>query len=145
MADKGFDGLPALAGDISAVVLVDNDTPGNNVVDAGKEFQVQVSWKVEPAVVATVLDGTWTVDLYAESIGPGDEIKVGSVDVPATGATSYSGTVKVPVGTLRAESAPAPTSGVYKLVEVLTYRNTLGVKSEIAAFSEGPIFLLREP
>lgn len=145
MADKSFEGLPPLVGDIDAAVLVDNSPPPNNIVDAGKAFQVKASWRVEPAVVATVLDGTWTVDLYAESIGPGDEIKVGTVDVPATGATSYAGTINVPVGTLKAESAPPPNSGVYKLAEVLTYRNSLGVKTEIAAFSEGPMVLLREP
>jgi hypothetical protein len=145
MADKGFDGLPGLAGDIGAVLLVDNSIPANNVVDAGAPFDVQVAWSVGPAIVATVLDGTWTVDLYAESMGPGREIKVGSVDVPATGVTNYVGSITVPAGRLQGESAPAPVSGVYTLVEVLTYRNRLGTKTEIAAFSEGPMFLLREP
>jgi hypothetical protein len=145
MADSGFDGLPGLAGEIGAVVLIDNSIPANNVVDADQPFQVRVSWRVRPAVVATVLDGTWTVDLYAESMGPGSEIKAGSVNVAATGVTTYTATITVPVGRLTTESNPAPTSGVYKLVEVLTYRNRLGTKSEIAAFSEGPTFLLREP
>lgn len=145
MPENNFDGLPGLAGKIGAVVLVDNSVPANNVVDADNPFTVRISWEVTPAIVATVLDGTWTVDLYAESMGPGNEIKAGSVDVPATGVTSYTASITVPAGVLPAESSPAPVSGVYKLVEVLTYRNTLGTKSEIAAFSEGPTMLLREP
>jgi hypothetical protein len=145
MADSGFDGLPGLAGEIGAVVLIDNCVPANNVVDAGRPFQVRVSWRVRPPVVATVLDGTWTVDLYAESVGPGAEIKAGSVDVAATGATTYTATITVPPGRLTAQSTPGPASGVYKLVEVLTYRNQLGTKTEIAAFSEGPTLLLRNP
>lgn len=144
MADN-FDGLPGLAGKIGAVVLVDNSVPANNVVDADNPFTVRITWEVSPAIVATVLDGTWTVDLYAESMGPGNEIKAGSVNVPATGVTNYQASITVPPGVLRAESSPAPISGVYKLVEVLTYRNTLGTKTEIAAFSEGPTLLLREP
>lgn len=145
MADKGFEGLPGLAGDIGAVILIDNTPPTNNVLDADQPFQVRISWTVSPSVVATVLDGTWTVDLYAESMGPGNEVKVGSVNVAATGVQNYSGTITVAPGALRAESDPPPNSGVYKLVEVLTYRNRLGTKTEIAAFSEGPTMLLREP
>jgi hypothetical protein len=145
MADSGFDGLPGLAGEIGAVVLVDNSVPSNNVVDGDRPFQVRISWRVRPPVVATVLDGTWTVDLYAESMGPGVEIKAGTVNIPATGVATYTATITVPAGRLNAESSPAPASGVYKLVEVLTYRNRLGTKTEIAAFSEGPTFLLRRP
>ncbi len=145
MSDKGFDGLPSLVGDIGAVILIDNDINPNNVIDDDQPFDVRIAWQVGPAIVATVLDGKWTVDLYAESMGPGDEKKVGTVDVKATGATNYTATITVAPGTLHSESAPAPDSGVYKLVEVLTYRNQLGVKTEIAAFSEGPMFLLREP
>ena len=143
MADSGFDGFPALNGSVTNVAVIDHDGTPNKVLDDGLPFDVKVDWTVGPAATAKVLDGTWTVKAYAESMGPGPEIIIGSKTAPANGGQAYSTTMSVPAGTLKADVPP--DSGVYKLVVVITYRTTKNVLTEIAAFSEGTNFLLRQP
>jgi hypothetical protein len=143
MPDTDFDGLPALDGAITAVTIIDRDGNPNKVIDDDLPFDVKVDWTVTPGITATLLDGSWTVKAYAESMGPGPEVGIGSVVVPANGGVAYSATITVPVSTL--PSDVPPDSGVYKLVVVITYRTNNNVLTEIAAFSEGPMFLLREP
>ncbi len=143
MPDTDFDGLPGLNGAVTGVILRDYDGNPNKVIDSQFPFDVKVEWNVGPANTATLLDGTWTVKAYAESMGPGPEVLIGSAAVPANGGLIYTTTISVPSGTLPPDAPPA--SGVYKLVVVITYRNQRRVLTEIAAFSEGPLFMLREP
>lgn len=143
MPDSDFDGLPALTGSVDSVVLIDPDGNPNKVLDDGLPFSVRVNWTVGPASTATVLDGTWTVRAYAESMGPGPEVAIGSTNEPANGGSAYSTTIDVPAGTLPADVPP--DSGVYKLVVVITYRTAQNLLTEIAAFSEGVTFLIRQP
>ena len=143
MTDTDFDGLPGLGGTVTNVAVIDHDGNPNKVIDDDQPFDVQVDWTITPAVTAALLDGTWTVRAYAESMGPGPEQLIGTANVAANGGTSYSATMSIPVGVL--PSDVAPDSGVYKLVVVITYRNRFGQLTEIAAFAEGSMFLLREP
>lgn len=143
MADTDFDGLPALSGAVTNVALIDPDGTPNRVLDASRDFTVDISWTVDPASTAILLDGTWTVSAYAESMGPGPEAVIGSATVAANGGPAYSTTITVTTGTLTADVPP--DSGVYKLVVVITYRTATNVLTEMAAFSEGTLFLLREP
>jgi hypothetical protein len=139
-----FDGLPALDADVTAVAIIDPDGNPNRVLDDQFPFDVTVDWTVSPPATAAVLDGEWTVNAYAESMGPGPEVLIGTSTVPATGVQAYSATMNVPAGTLTAD-VPPDSSGVYKLVIVITYRNDLGVLTELAGFSDGPLFMLRHP
>lgn len=143
MADTGFDGLPALSGAVTNVALIDPDGTPNKVLDVDLPFRVKVDWTVAPPATAQVLDGTWTVRAYAESMGPGPEAIIGTTTVAANGGSAYTASMTVPAGTLKADVPP--DSGVYKLVIVITYRNKNNVLTEIAAFSEGTHFLLRKP
>ena len=143
MADSDFDGLPALDGAVTAVAIIDHDGNPNRVIDDQLPFDVTINWTVQPPATAALLDGQWTVKVYAESMGPGPELLIGTAVVAATGGPAYSASINVPAGTL--PSDVPPDSGVYKLVVVITYRNTLNVLTEMAAFSEGPMFLLRRP
>ncbi|WP_329476578.1 hypothetical protein OG558_36205 [Kribbella sp. NBC_01510] len=143
MADSDFDGLPALDGAVTAVAIIDHDGNPNRVIDDQLPFDVTIDWTVQPPATAALLDGNWTVKVYAESMGPGPEVLIGTAVVAATGGPAYSASINVPAGTL--PSDVPPDSGVYKLVVVITYRNTLNVLTEMAAFSEGPMFLLRRP
>jgi len=138
-----FDGLPALDADVTTVLIRDKDGNPNRVLDSDFSFDIYVEWTVSPASTAQVLDGTWRVLAYAESMGPGPEVNLGSTDVPANGVLAYGGTITVPAGTLPADTPP--NSGVYKLVVVIQYRNDLGTLTELAGFSDGPLFMLREP
>jgi len=143
MSDTDFDGLPGLNGAVTGVLIRDHDGNPNKVIDNELPFDVKVDWTVNPAATAVLLEGTWRVRAYAESIGPGPEKAIGSVDVQATGGLAYTATITVPVNTLPADVPP--DSGVYKLVVVITYRTHNNAPTEIAAFSEGPTFMLRQP
>ena len=143
MADSDFDGLPGLDGAVTAVAIIDHDGNPNRVIDDQLPFDVTINWTVQPPATAALLDGQWTVKVYAESMGPGPEVLIGTAVVAATGGPAYSASINVPAGTL--PSDVPPDSGVYKLVVVITYRTTLNVLTEMAAFSEGPMFLLRRP
>ena len=143
MAETDFDGLPGLDGAVTAVAIIDHDGNPNRVVDDQFPFDVTVKWSVTPPATAALLDGKWTIKVYAESMGPGPEKLIGTVTEAANGGPAYSTKITVPVGTL--PSDVPPDSGAYKLLVVITYRNTLGVLTEMAAFSEGPVFLLRRP
>ncbi|NUR96432.1 MAG: hypothetical protein HOV67_14380 [Kribbellaceae bacterium] len=142
-ADPNFDGLPGLDGSVTAVAIIDHDGNPNRVLDDQFPFDVTVDWTVQPPATAALLDGKWTVKAYAESMGPGPEVPIGSRTVPANGGPAYAAKITVPAGTLLPDKGP--DSGVYKLVVVITYRNALNVLTEMAAFREGPTFLLREP
>ena len=141
--ENDFDGLPELFGRVDNVAVIDNDGNPNRVIDDQFAFDVTIAWSVRPPATAQVLDGQWTVKLYAESVGPGPEKQIGTATRTATGVQNYTATITVPAGTL--PSDVPPDSGVYKLVIVITYRNTLGQLTEMAAFSEGPMVLLRKP
>lgn len=121
-------------GDFHAEVQ-DNSGAPTSVLEAGVPFRVETKWEIPP-LAALLLGGVWTVTTYAESIGPGPEIRIGSDTVPLNGGTSYSTTVTVPANTLPNNPNP-PTSGVYKLVTVLTHRN-FGRTSDVAAIVDGP-------
>lgn len=135
------------------VTLIDPGGAPTTIIDTDDPFQVQVDWSVG-LPQATLLGGQWLVRAYAESVGPGQEIQLGAVqptqvpvsnfiDVPPD--RRYQATINVPAGSLEAESdAGAQSSGVYKLVVVLTHQN-LGSATVIAGFSEGPLIQLREP
>jgi hypothetical protein len=142
-ADPNIDGLAGLEGSVTAVAIIDHDGNPNRVLDDEFPFDVTINWTVEPPATAVLLDGNWTVKAYAESMGPGPEVLIGSKVVPANGGPAYAATITVPANTLPPDKAP--DSGVYKLVVVITYRTALNVLTEMAAFSEGPTFLLREP
>ncbi|TCO50239.1 hypothetical protein EV646_102313 [Kribbella antiqua] len=143
MAETDFDGLPGLDGAVTAVAIIDHDGNPNRVVDDQFPFDVTVKWSVTPPATAALLDGKWTIKVYAESMGPGPEKLIGTATEAANGGPAYSTKITVPVSTL--PSDVPPDSGAYKLLVVITYRNTLGVLTEMAAFSEGPMFLLRRP
>ena len=57
----------------------------------------------------------WTVEAYAESMGPGPELQIAATTVPKNGL-AYSTTLHVPAGTLpEGNPGPGGPSGVYKL------------------------------
>jgi hypothetical protein len=145
--DTSFDGLPGLGGVITAVELVDGDENPNRVIGDKDSFFVTVDWNLSPPDQAALLDGTWTVNLYASSLGPGPEKKIGTATVDATGALSYTATIKVPYpyGGLAEDETPPPDSGVYQSVLVITYRTAAGRQTEMAGFAKAPTFMLRNP
>lgn len=134
MADIQFPNQLFGKGAFTAEVQDNNGDP-TNVLEADKPFKVETKWEI-PALAALLLGGVWTVSVYAESIGRGPELRIGSETVPLNGGTQFSTTVTVPP-TFENNPTP-PTGGIYKLVTVLTHRN-FGQNSDVAAIVEGPV------
>lgn len=125
-----------LTGDIHLHVLDPNGiTPPQAIIQSDDDWSVRADWFIDDAA-APLLGGDWTLHVYFESMGGGPEGALGSMNVPLNAAPplplprNYSATINVTAGTLPA--------GVYKLVAVLNYAN-MGVKQEIAGFTEGPM------
>lgn len=116
--------------------VVDNNGDPATVLEAGLEFKVETEWEID-AVSALLLGGQWEVTTYAESIGPGAEVRIGSTTTPLTGAQKYKAVVTVPAGTLPNDPGQ-PVAGAYKLVTVLVLRN-FGKITNVAALVEGPV------
>ena len=110
-------GQPLMQGDVTSVAVTE---PGgivaglsNNVVDPNQPFEVTVEWKIFGGLVPlwiAALDpnglNPWTVSIYAESIGGGQEQLVGEAQVATSAFTNgagllerdYTATVTVAVG-----------------------------------------------
>ena len=131
-------------GDFTATV---NDNAGapSNVIEASEKFTVTCDWNIDK-ITASLLGGTWHVDLYAESIGGGFEGRLAgnAVDV-VPGKTVYASTITVPPNTLPNDVPVHPVTGissVYKMVVVLRHHNG-GVTTSITALAEGPVVMVR--
>jgi hypothetical protein len=121
--------------------------PPSSIIDTGDPFLVRVEWSVDlPA--ASLLGGQWLVRCYAESIGPGQEVQIGTQAInvaagtPGPGAIAYTANIPVAAGTLQAESNVS--SGVYTIVAVVTHNGFLG-PTVLAGFDQGPVIQMREP
>jgi hypothetical protein len=56
-------------------VRLDATTPDDTVIRADQEWEVHLEWTVSGLAVPVTI-GTWHVDVYLESIGPGPEIRL---------------------------------------------------------------------
>ena len=128
-------------GNFTATVVDNNGAP-TNVLEASQPFAVNCSWTLDRAT-NNMLGGQWEPDVYAESIGPGAELKANNAPVVVPLAfsnvdpASDTAVVTVTAGTFPDPPAPG-TSSTYKLVTTLTHRN-FGSVTNIAAIEEGPV------
>lgn len=132
------------------MTVLDNSSRAASIIAKGS-FQVIVAWDV-PEPYQCVLDGTFRIRLFAESLGNGYEGPIGGIEpVQATcGKPNYSCdiTVDEPLK-LRGEGEPddsgAPVSGVYKLTAVLQYINTAGTELAIGGYATASVLQVRHP
>jgi hypothetical protein len=164
--DQSFDPtIPGyLEGEVGAIVLSAPATfppPALRrlVVDPGKPFDVTVEWEIFGDLVPLwlgALDPSWQVEVYAESIGPGPEVTIGSATVAKTATqpctvntaksncTKYSAKVTVAAGTLPEDDGTS--SGIYKLVATVFLNSSLpGQGYDLSGFTEGPIIRVEGP
>ncbi|MBI1278663.1 MAG: hypothetical protein GC179_11105 [Anaerolineaceae bacterium] len=127
---------PFISGTIDTQVH-DTDLQPLNIVRLSDPWHVHVQWSVNGSIVPLIA-GTWHVRVYAESMGPGAEMEVGSLDVavnaePLSGLSrSYDRRIIVPA------NLAGLTDGVYRITTVLTIDNG-GARGMIAAFDQGPL------
>ncbi len=128
----------------------------NLVVDPSKPFTINVEWQLTgddvPLYLAALGNGSnrWSVEAYAESMGPGPEIQIASTTVavgPAASPRSYQATLTVPANTLpEGNPGNGGPSGVYKLVTTCFLDANLQHPGfDIAGFAEGPIIRVENP
>jgi hypothetical protein len=127
------------------------------VVDPSQPFDVTVEWEIFGALVPLWLAGLapdWNVSVFAESIGPGPEVKLGSTTVaktavqpctvPKPNCSKYTATVTVPPNTITEDVGN--DSGTYKLVATVFLNSNLGTPGfDLTGFREGPILRAENP
>ena len=127
---------PFLSGAIDTQVHDTNLQP-LNIVRLTDAWHVHVQWNINGSIVPLIA-GTWHIKVFVESIGPGAEMEVASLDVPVTAeplvglARSYDRRIVVPA------NLAGLTEGLYRITTVMTIDNG-GARGMIAAFSEGPL------
>jgi hypothetical protein len=152
---------PAIEGEFTGIVAVtERPTLGksNLVVNRAEPFDIAVSWHVFGNLVPlwltalSVNSPNWVVTAYAESQGPGDEVSLGSVNVPVRGPNfsldeAYKAKLTVPANKLHEENPGDPTqSGVYKIVVTAFLDSQLGaVGYDMMGYAEGPIIKVESP
>ena len=88
--------LPDLMqGDITGVALIAPPvfTPGlpNRVIDPDQDFTLHIEWEAYGALVPLWLDAlssAWRIEVFAESLGGGPEIRIGSAQKSKADTTS---------------------------------------------------------
>lgn len=135
------------------MTVLDNSSRATSIIEKGS-FQVTVAWDV-PLPYQCVLDGTFRIRLFAESLGNGYEGPIGGEKtVPATcganGTPSYSSTITVNepsklLGEGEPDGSGVPVSGVYKLTAVLQYINTAGAELAIGGYATASVLQVRHP
>ena len=152
---------PSIEGEFTGIVgITEQPTLGvsNLVVNRDKPFDIEVKWHVFGNLVPLWLTAlkvntpNWVVTAYAESQGPGDEVTLGSVNVPIGGPAfsndeAYTAKLTVPANTLHEENPGDPTqSGTYKVV-VTTFLDSViaGVGYDMMGYAEGPIIKVESP
>jgi hypothetical protein len=152
---------PAIEGAFTGIVAI-TEKPSlgksNLVVNRTKPFDIDVSWHVFGNLVPlwltalSVATPNWVVTAYAESQGPGDEVSLGSVNVPVRGPgftqdEAYTAKLTVPALALPEEDPGNPAqSGTYKIIVTTFLNSDLGpVGYDMMGYAEGPIIKVEDP
>ena len=159
--------IPGLMeGEVTSLAVIDPQPfvggTGNHVIDPSLDFTLKVEWEVFGQLVPiwlAALAGDWDVSVYAESLGGGNEVRLGTQLVASTttlactvnaakaNCTKYEATVTVPAGTLEEHQPGTDVGGIYKLVAaVFLNSNLAGTPGfDLIGFSEGPIIQAEVP
>lgn len=125
---------------------------GNHVLDGSKPFYIDMEWQLSgslaPLWLAALTPGSWRVEAFAESIGPGPEVQCGQTAVTADpGQMTYTARIEVSPNTLP-EGNPGRNgpSGQYKISCSCFLNSNLGANPyDITGFIEGPLIRIENP
>ena len=150
---------PLFQGLFETLAVLDPAQPGNTgnlVLDPTQPYTVRMRWEIfggEVPLYLAALSKQWRVAAYAESIGPGPEITLGTDTVPvSTGVNDptrpfgkiWEHDLTVPAGTLPEDGAG--NSGVYKIVATVFLNSSIGAPGyDIAGFADGPLIRIENP
>jgi hypothetical protein len=149
----------AIEGEVTRVTVTEQPAIGlgNAVVNRAQSFDIDVDWhvfgNVTPLWLGALAPGTpdWVVTAYAESLGPGPEVSLGSVTVPVGGPpfsvdVSYTAKITVPPVTLPEEDPGNPNeAGIYKITVTTFLDSAIGGPFDMIGFAEGPTIKVEDP
>jgi hypothetical protein len=153
--DPNIPGL--IQGEVTTVTVVDpaNTFPpfelGNHVVNRDEEFEVIVRWELNGLLAPlwlAALGGNWDVSVYAESLGGGNEVRLGTDNTIAADPSvlAYTSTINVPAGLLDEHTPGSDVGGIYKLVVSVFLNSELGRPGfDMTGFNEGPMIQVENP
>ncbi|MBL8325825.1 MAG: hypothetical protein JNJ89_12810 [Rubrivivax sp.] len=122
-------GITGFSSDMSCKVLDNTTLAPSNVLQAGAPFQIEIRWKVPPALASLISAGdSFRLRAYAESVGPGQEIQVGATEIEpgVFNKLDYVHTMTVSPNPLLGEGVAfsgTPVSGIYNIMCVLQHLN----------------------
>ena len=132
-------GIDKEVADFSATVTEVGGQEPQTVIRSNQAWNIEVSWEEQGAAL---IPGNWVVDAYVESIGPGDEVRVGG----ATSAFAAGAhTVNIAVAPGNPPVVVGQETTPFKLVITLTANNGAGGQYSMAGFQEGPILQFFNP
>ncbi len=152
-----------IKGEFVSIACIDPATefPGsqpNHVLDPSQSFNITMEWKLSGPGATLWLSNAigvgenWSVDVFAESMGPGPEMRIGSTTVSVTDPSIHTFITSVPVAAYTLpEGNPGPSgpSGLYKLVcSCFLNSNLVGSSGEgydISGYMEGPVIRIENP
>jgi hypothetical protein len=159
--------IPGLMeGEVTVVTIIDPQPfvggKGNNLIDGTKPFTLTIEWELFGQLVPiwlAALAGNWDVSAYAESLGGGNEVRLGTVNVPAAATlpctvnqakancTKYSTTLTVPANKLQEHAPGTDVGGLYKLAVAVFLNSSLSGTPgfDLVGFREGPIIQVESP
>jgi len=123
----------------------------NLVMNGSQPFNIELKWELSGSLVPlwlSALGGSWSVEGFAESVGPGPEIQIAANSVPVNASQSvYSTTMIVPANTLpEGNPGPGGPSGKYKIICSCFLNSSLGPPGyDISGFVEGPVIRIENP
>lgn len=162
--DPNIPGL--IEGNVTSVVVTDPQPfifgTGNKVIDPTRSFDLTIEWELFGQLVPlwlAALGGDWDVSVYAESLGGGNEVRLGTTKVassakltctvnqPKANCTKYSATVTVPANKLQEHIPGTDQGGIYKLAVAVFLNSTLSGTPgyDVIGFREGPIIQAEKP
>ncbi|MGH9838856.1 MAG: hypothetical protein ACREEM_08740 [Blastocatellia bacterium] len=126
----------------------------NLVIDPSQPFDIQLEWRLagnDVALYIAALGGNWDIEVFAESIGPGPDLRIAADNTvpaaPAANLRDYKKTLTVAANTLPEGNPGAGNpSGVFRLVATVFLNAGLGAPGkDIVGFAEGPIIMVEDP
>jgi hypothetical protein len=148
--------LPYLTGTIGAKVY-ELDEPPSRIIDINDPWVVEVDWTLTGRAQRFIC-GSWGVDVYMESIGPGPELELPdkpfeNIPLNPIGDGHYHARFDVPAGFIKTHvekwweeqleggglKRDRETDIVYKMVCTVTYKDLGGQPGPIAGFVEMPM------
>jgi hypothetical protein len=139
-----------IQGEVTRVTVLDPRPVGNHVLDPTKPFDVEIEWNVSGPLAPLwlfALGGNWDVSVYSESIGAGQEARLGTNNTVAADPNrlNYSATVTVPAGSLAEHTPGTNFGGIYKLAVAVFLDSSLPGGFDMIGFAEGPTIQSENP